>query len=177
MRWAKKEREKFYSQILFLSNPRQKIPKKKKSKKIQKIKKVNSGIISIRKGLTEAEKERKEIQSQIPSFSTRARKFQQKKQKNSKIKKVNSGIISIQNGSRMAEKERKNFQFRIPFILDPSKKIPKNIANKFKNLKNLFLALFLAKTGCDWPRKRKKKIIVPNSILTQRRQENSEKSS
>ena len=34
---------------------------KKKSKKIQKIKKVNSGIISIQKGLREAKKERKEI--------------------------------------------------------------------------------------------------------------------
>ena len=34
---------------------------KRKSKKIQKIKKVNSGIISIRNGLREAEKERKEI--------------------------------------------------------------------------------------------------------------------
>ena len=34
---------------------------KKKSKKIQKIKKVNSGIISIQNGLREAEQERKEI--------------------------------------------------------------------------------------------------------------------
>ena len=34
---------------------------KKKSKKIQEIKKVNSGIISIQNGLREAEKERKEI--------------------------------------------------------------------------------------------------------------------
>ena len=34
---------------------------KKNSKKIQKIKKVNSGIISIQNGLTEAEKERKKF--------------------------------------------------------------------------------------------------------------------
>ena len=34
---------------------------KKKSKKIQKIKKVNSGIFSIQNGLRETEKERKEI--------------------------------------------------------------------------------------------------------------------
>ena len=60
MRWAKKDRKKFYSQILFLPNPSEKIPKKK-VKKIQKIKKVNSGIISIQNGLREAEKERKEI--------------------------------------------------------------------------------------------------------------------
>ena len=30
------------------------------------------------------------------------------------------------------------------------------IAKKFKKLKNLFPALFLAKTGCDRPRKREK---------------------
>ena len=34
---------------------------KKKSKKFQKIKKVNSGIISIQNGLREAKEERKEI--------------------------------------------------------------------------------------------------------------------
>ena len=34
---------------------------KKKSQKIQKIKKVNSGIISIQNGLREAEEERREI--------------------------------------------------------------------------------------------------------------------
>ena len=39
------------------------------------------------------------------------------------------------------------FYSRIPFILDPGKKIPKKIAKKFKKLKNLFPALFLAKTG------------------------------
>ena len=33
----------------------------KNSKKIQKIKQVNSGVISIQKGLSEAEKERKKI--------------------------------------------------------------------------------------------------------------------
>ena len=57
----------------------------------------------------------------------------------------------------MAEKERKKFYFRIPFILNPSKKIPKKTAKKFRKLKNPFPALFLAKTGQDRPRKRKKK--------------------
>ena len=60
MRWAKKEREKFYSQILFLPTRAWKFPKKK-SKKIRKIKKVNSGIISIQNGLRGADQERKEI--------------------------------------------------------------------------------------------------------------------
>ena len=45
------------------------------------------------------------------------------------------------------------FYPRIPFILDPGKKIPKKIEKK---LKYLFLALFLAKTGWDRPRKREK---------------------
>ena len=45
----------------------------------------------------------------------------------------------------------------MPFILDPAKKIPKKIVKKLKKLKNLFPALFLAKTEWDVPRKRKKK--------------------
>ena len=49
---------------------------------------------------------------------------------------------------RKPEKERKKRYSRIPFILDPGKKIPKEIAKKFKIIKkNLFPALFLAKTG------------------------------
>ena len=43
------------------TQPKLENSKKKKSKEIQKIKKVNSGIISIRNELREAEKERKEI--------------------------------------------------------------------------------------------------------------------
>ena len=77
---------------------------------------------------------------------------------------------------RYAEKEKKKFYFRIPFILDSGKKIPKKIANKLKKLKNLFPTLFLAKTGWDWPRK-KKKILLPNSVQTRLGQENSEKNS
>jgi len=48
---------------------------------------------------------------------------------------------------REAEKERKEIQSRIPFILNPGKKISKKTAKKFKKLKNLFPALFFAKTG------------------------------
>ena len=42
-------------------------------------------------------------------------------------------------------------------MLDSGKKINKKIANKLKKLKNHFPTLFLAKTGIDRPRKRKKK--------------------
>ena len=52
--------------------------------------------------------------------------------------------------------KKKNFYFRIPFILDSGEKIPKKIAKKLKKLKNLSPILFLAKTGWDRPRKRKK---------------------
>ena len=77
---------------------------------------------------------------------------------------------------RQAGKGRKKFQSRIPLILDPGKRIPKKRAKKFKKQKNLFPALFLAKTGWDRPRKGKK-ILVPNSVHTRPRQENSKKNS
>ena len=50
---------------------------------------------------------------------------------------------------RQAEKEIKEFQTRIPLILDPGEKIPKENVKKLKKLKNIFLALFLAKAGSD----------------------------
>ena len=60
MRWAKKERKKNLVPNSVPTQPERE-NSKKKSKKIQKIKKVNFGIISIQTGLREAEKERKEI--------------------------------------------------------------------------------------------------------------------
>ena len=42
------------------------------------------------------------------------------------------------------------------FILDPAKKIPKEIVKKFKNFKTHFPTLFIAKTGWGRPRKREK---------------------
>ena len=64
-----------------------------------------------------------------------------------KIEKPLPGIIFSQSGMRYGEKEGKKFESRIPFILDPGKKIPKNIVKKFKKLKFLFPALLLAKKG------------------------------
>ena len=52
-------------------------------------------------------------------------------------------------------KEKKNYS-QIPFLFDPAKKIPKKIEKKVKKLKNPFPAFFLAKTGIDKPKKRKK---------------------
>ena len=65
----------------------------------------------------------------------------------------------------------------MPFKLDSGKKISKKIAKILKKLKNHFPTLFLAKTGLDRPRKRKKKFLLPNSVQTRLGQENSEKNS
>ena len=65
----------------------------------------------------------------------------------------------------------------MPFILDPAKKISKDIVKKLKKFKNHFPTLFLAKTGWDRRRKRKKKILLPNSVQSRLGQENSEKNS
>ena len=62
------------------------------SEKIQKIKKFNSGIISIQNGLREAKKERKKkFSPKFRSYSTRAKKFK-------KLRKPLSEIIFSQNG-------------------------------------------------------------------------------
>ena len=79
--------------------------------------------------------------------SVHSRPGKENSEKNSKNENFNSGIISIQNGLREAKKERKKFESQIPFLPEPGKKIQKTIVKKFKKLKNLFLALFLAKTG------------------------------
>ena len=73
------------------------------------------------------------------------------------------------------KKREKKISSRFSLILGLGKKIPKKIAKKFKKLKNLFPALYLAKTGDEIGREREKKIIVPNSVYTRSGQENSEK--
>ena len=64
------------------------------------------------------------------------------------------------------------------FIPDPAKKIPKKIVKKLKKLKKLFLTLFLAKTGGDRPRKRKKNFTSEfrsYSMQTRKFQKNTKK--
>ena len=81
--------------------------------------------------------------------SVHTRTGQKNSEKNiQKIRKPLPGIIFSQNGTRFAEKAKSKFYFIIPFILDPGKKIlKKNKQKNSKNFKNLFPALFLAKTG------------------------------
>ena len=104
--------------------------------------------------MRQAEKEKEKIL--LPN-SVQTRLGQENSEKNrkkiEKIKKPHSDIISSQNGMRQAEKKRKKFYFQIPFVLDPAKKIPKEIVKKLKKFKNHFPTLFLAKTGCDRLRK------------------------
>ena len=100
---------------------------------------------------------RKREKNSTPEFCsdpTRALKFQIKNSK--KIQKVNSDTISIQNGFGEGKNEKKKIYSWIPIILDPCKEITKEKAKKFKKLKKPFPALFLAKMGWDWPRKREK---------------------
>ena len=83
MRWAKKERKKILDPNSVSTQPERE-NSKKKSKKIRKIKKDNSGIISIQNGVREAEKEIKKILSLISFILNPGKKIQKKLQKNSK---------------------------------------------------------------------------------------------
>ena len=119
------------------------------------MKKPLSGFIFHQNRMRLSEKEeKKKFSPEIGSNLTRAWKFGKISKK---VQKPLSGIIFSQNWRRWAEKSRKKFQPRIPFILGPGQKISKKIAKKLKKLKHLFLVLFLAKTGIDSWRKRKKK--------------------
>ena len=64
---------------------------------------------------------------------------------------------SYSTQAKIPKKMTKKFYSRMPFILDPAKKIPKEIVKKFKKFKTHFPTLFIAKTGWDRPRKRKQK--------------------
>ena len=57
---------------------------------------------------------------------------------------------------REAEKEGKKFRIEFRSYSARARKFRKKIAKKFNKLKNLIPALFLAKTGLDRQRKRKK---------------------
>ena len=71
----------------------------KNSKKIRKIKKVNSDIISIQNGLGEGKKEKKKFIPEFRSYSTRARKFRKKKVKKfKKLKKPFPALFFAKTG-------------------------------------------------------------------------------
>ena len=66
-----------------------------------------------------------------------------------KIKKSLSRIIYCQNGRRMAVKERK--KILVPNSVHTRSGDENSEKKKEKKLKNLFPALFIAKTGGEWP--------------------------
>ena len=100
--------------------------------------------------MRQAEKEKKKFYFQIPFILDADKKIPKKFKI---IKNSLSDIIFGENRMRQAKKERKKFYSRMPFILDPGKKIPKKIVMKLKKLKNHFPTFFIAKMGCDRPRK------------------------
>ena len=65
---------------------------------------------------------------------------------------------------------------RILFIPNPDKKILKKNSKKIQKIKKPLSGIIFSETGRDRLRKRKK-ILVPNSVHTQPGQENSEKNS
>ena len=97
MWWAEEEKKKNLVPNSVHTRPGQE-NSKQNSKKIQEIKKLNSGFISIKKGLREAEKEKKIL---VPN-SVHTRPGQENSEKNTKkiqkIKKPLFGIIFSQNG-------------------------------------------------------------------------------
>ena len=152
MRQAEKERKKIQSRILFIPDDGKKIPKKQQ--KNLKNKKTSFRHYFQPKWDVIG---RERLKKNLVLNSVHTRPWQENsetnRKKNQKIKKLTSSKISIQKGLRDAEKEKKKFQSRITFLPQPGKKIPKKITKKFKKSENLFLELFLAKTGCDRLRK------------------------
>ena len=84
----------------------------KTSKKIQKIKKVNSDIISIQNGLGEAKKEKKKIYSWIPFILDPCKEIQKKKivKKFQKLKKLFPALFLAKKGWDWQGKREKNFR-------------------------------------------------------------------
>ena len=144
MRQVEKGRKKFQSRISFILDPGKKIPKKiaKKFKKFQKSSFQN--YFQPKWDEIGREREKKNLGPNSVHIGPRQGNS---KRNSKKTKKPLSGIIPKQNWMRQAGKGRKKFQSRIPFKLDPGKKIPKKIAQKYKKLKNIFQAIFLANTG------------------------------
>ena len=77
---------------------------------------------------------------------------------------------------RQDEKEKKKFYFRILFKPDSGKKIPKKIAKKLEKLKKPLSDINFSQNGMrQIDREREKKNLLPNSVHTRPRQENSKK--
>ena len=100
----------------------------------------------------------------LPNLVQKINKIQYKFQK---IKKQHSNFISTQNRTGKAENEKKK-KILSPFLPNEFQKISKKQFNNSKNKKNTIPALFLAKTGRETPRMRKKNFALspfrPNPV-------------
>ena len=99
--------------------------------------------------MIQAKKEKKKILVANSVHTQHGKENSEKNSKKSQKIKKNSFWHYFFGKMRLdrPRKGKKKLQSQIRLILDPGKKISKNIAKKFKNFKNLFPGLFLAKTG------------------------------
>ena len=169
MRQTEKGRKKkFQSGIPFILGPYKKISKKIE-KKIKKLKNLFPELFLAKTGVDRPKKREKKTFAPISvhtrpgeenseknfspefcSYPTRARKFQKKQKK--KIKKLKNLIpaLFLSNKGRERPRKRKKNIYICPKFRSYSnraKKFGKKLKKKSKKLKNLFLALVLAKTG------------------------------
>ena len=102
------------------------------------------------------ETEKIKIIGPFRSHTTRNRKFQKNSKKFQKIKKI---PLQLNFEPKQVGKgcEREKIKIKVPFLHDTEQKIPKNIAKKFKKLKNTFMASFQVKIGCKRPRRSENK--------------------
>ena len=147
MRQAEKEKKKIQSRISFLLDPGKKIPNKI-AKKFEKLKNLIPALFLSETGLYRPRKREKNFGPELRTIPTRFRKFKKNSKKNRKLKKKSFWHYFYPIRDEIGrERGKKKIQSRIPFLLDPGKKIPKKIAKKFENFKNIFLELFLSKSG------------------------------
>ena len=100
---------------------------------MQKIKKVNSGIISIQNGLSEAKKVKKNL---VPN-SVHTRTGQEDSEKNSKkcqkIKKTLSALFLAKTGSYRPRKRERNFRREFRSYSTRGSKFRKKLQKNSKN--------------------------------------------
>ena len=175
MRQAEKQRKKFQSRIPLILDLGKKIPKKI-AKEFKKLKHLFLVFFFSQNRMRYIEKERKKIFKKLEKTpfrhnfqakrdeiyrerekkilvpnSVHTRPGQENSKKNSKkiqkIKKPLSGNIFRQNGIRQAKKKKKNFRPEFRSYSTRARKFRRKQQKNSKITKNLFPALFLAKTG------------------------------
>ena len=147
----REKKKKIQSRIPFILRPGKKIPKKI-AKKFKKIKKPYSSKIYRQNGMRQVEKVGKKFQSQIPFLLNQGNQIPKNiEKKNQKIE--NPLSVHTRPGEANSEKNCKKIQKPLSSFfftqngMRQTKRERKKIAKKVKKLKNLFPALFLAKTG------------------------------